>query len=237
VGASAARIEGPESSSRASDAGPPSEGTTFDADRAGGPSSDFEAVVGDWAVGEQAGARGFFVDGSRWRDGVPSATLSEQAKRLYGDRYAEFLDGVKTFAFFPLALWKGLPIDGDVRVSVRFFPLGGTIDQAAGIALGVGADGSYSVARANALEDNLLWAKVVRGRRTILDTVRDVPTPSKVWHELSIVSRGTSVEVSVDGIVRLKKSLDAPLRGRLGLWSKADSRVLFDDFKVERLGR
>ncbi|MBK8219245.1 MAG: hypothetical protein IPK71_36430 [Myxococcales bacterium] len=144
---------------------------------------------------------------------------------------------MKTFAFFPLALWKGLPIDGDVRVSVRFFPLGGTIDQAAGIALGVGADGSYSVARANALEDNLLWAKVVRGRRTILDTVRDVPTPSKVWHELSIVSRGTSVEVSVDGIVRLKKSLDAPLRGRLGLWSKADSRVLFDDFKVERLGR
>ena len=47
------------------------------------------------------------VDGTRWRQGTPSANLADQAKRLYGDRYAEFLDGVKAFAFFPLAVWKG----------------------------------------------------------------------------------------------------------------------------------
>lgn len=42
------------------------------------------------------------VDGSKWRQGTPSASLADQAKRLYGERYAEFLDGVKAFAFFPL---------------------------------------------------------------------------------------------------------------------------------------
>jgi len=30
----------------------------------------------------------------------------------------------------------------------------------------------------------------------------------------------------------LKRSLEAPASGRCGLWSKADSQVLFDDFRV-----
>ena len=67
------------------------------------PPTAFEGVVGDWYVGEADGKKGLMVDGTRWRQGTPSANLADQAKRLYGDRYAEFLDGVKAFAFFPLA--------------------------------------------------------------------------------------------------------------------------------------
>src|SRR5690242_8555100 len=125
--------------------------TSFDSDPVGAPSPSFEAVVGDWYVFETDKIRGLKVDGAKWRNGVPSASLADQAKRLYGDRYAEFLDGVKAFAFFPLAVWKGDCPSGDLRISFKFYPQAGRIDQGAGIAWSIAPDGSYWGARANAL--------------------------------------------------------------------------------------
>jgi hypothetical protein len=206
---------------------------TFDSEPTGAPSPSFEAVVGDWYVAAEAGAHGFKVDGGRWRSGTPSANIADQAKRLYGDRYAEFLDGVKAFAFFPLAVWNGEPPPGDVSISVRFYPLAGSVDQAAGIAFAVAPDGSYLGIRANALEDNILYFRVVKGKRTVIDDVRNVPTPSKTWHTLSVEIRGAKVVATLDGQKRFEKTLDKAPRGKIGLWSKADSQVLFDDFKVE----
>jgi len=44
------------------------------------------------------------------------------------------------------------------------------------------------------------------------------------------------VVAEVDGTKRLDKNLDAaPVSGRVGLWSKADSVVMFDDFEVSAL--
>jgi hypothetical protein len=184
---------------------------TFDADTPGAPAAGVEAVIGDWVVAERAGARGLLVDGSRWRSGSPAVNL------------------------FPLAVARQELPTGDARMSVRFYPFAGRIDQAAGIAFGIQPDGSYVCVRANALEDNILWARVVRGRRTIIDTVRTTPTPTRAWHTLIVILRGHEMNVELDGVNRFHKTLDAVPRGRVGLWSKADSQVLFDDFRVERL--
>ena len=208
---------------------------SFDADPVGGPASGVEAVIGDWIVAEREGARGLMVDGSHWRSGTPSVSLADQARRLYGDRYAEFLDGVRAFAFYPLAVVQQDPPEGDVRMSVRFYPFAGKIDQAAGIAFGIQPDGSYVSVRANALEDNILWARVVRGKRTIIDTIRNTPTPTRTWHTLTVTLRGFEMDVELDGANVFHKTLDAVHHGRVGLWSKADSQVLFDDFRVEQL--
>ncbi len=205
---------------------------SFDAESVGAPSASFEGVVGDWSVGEASGARGLLVDGSRWRNGTPSAGLAEQAKRLYGDRYAEFLDGVKAFAFYPFAIWRGEPPRDAFSVSVRFYPFGGKIDQAAGIAFAIAPDGSYQGVRANALEDNVLYFRVVKGKRAVLDVIRDVSTPSKSWHTLRVSLDAKHLAADLDGRKVLEKTLDAPPEGRIGLWSKADSQVLFDDFQV-----
>jgi len=210
-------------------------GVTFDTDALGAPPAGFEGIVGDWYVAEAAGARGLEVDGSKWRSGTASANLADQAKRLYGERYAEFLDGVKAFAFFPFAVWKGDPPAGDLRVSVRFFPIAGRIDQGAGIAFGVAPDGTYLGVRANALEDNLLFFRVVKGQRTIIDTVRSVETATKTWHTLVIELRGKTLTAELDGKKRFEKALSAAPTGKVGLWSKADSQVLFDDFTVSAL--
>jgi hypothetical protein len=205
---------------------------TFDADPLGAPSPSFEAVVGDWYVAEDAGAKGLKVDGAKWRSGQASASIADQAKRLYGDRYAEFLDGVKAFAFFPFAVYQREPPTSDMRISVRFYPEAGKIDQAAGIAFAMTPDGSYLGVRANALEDNMLFFRVVKGKRTIIDTVRGVSTSTRAWHTLSVDLRQKHLVVELDGQKRFEKTLDAIPWGRVGLWSKADSQVLFDDFKV-----
>ena len=219
----------------ASDTAPAGITLTFDKDEVGGPAAGIEPVIGDWRVGEAGGARGLLVDGSRWRNGTPSANLADQARKLYGDRYAEFLDGVKAFAFFPLALVQQPPPTGDVRMSIRFYPIAGRIDQGAGIAFDAQPDGSYWGVRANALENNLLFFRVVRGKRTVLDTVRNTPTPTKTWHTLVATLRGKKLAVELDGKQVFQKTLDAAPTGRVGLWSKADSQVLFDELRVEKL--
>ncbi|MCU0682884.1 MAG: hypothetical protein MUF34_11645 [Polyangiaceae bacterium] len=211
------------------------EAIVFDSDATGGPASTFETVVGDWYVAEEVDARGFKVDGSKWRSGTPSANLADQAKRLYGERYAEFLDGVKAFAFYPLAIKKGEVPAGDLRVSVKFYPIAGKIDQAAGIAFGIAPDGSYLGARANALEDNILVFQVVKGKRTVFDTIRNTPTPTRTWHTFAVEVRGKHVRVELDGKMRFEKEYAVVRPGRVGLWSKADSQVLFDDFTVTPL--
>jgi hypothetical protein len=206
----------------------------FNSDPIGAPPPAFEPVVGEWYVAEAGGQRGLRVDGSKWREGVPAANLADQAKRLYGDKYAEFLDGVKAFAFFPLAIYKTPPSSADFKIAVRFYPEGGRIDQGAGIAFDIGADGSYQGVRANALEDNLLYFKVVRGKRTVLENIRNTPTPTHAWHALSVDIKGKHLVVELDGQRRLERDLPAPpaAGARVGLWSKADSQVLMDDFSL-----
>ena len=88
--------------------------------------------------------------------------------------------------------------------------------------------------RTTALEDNLLFFRVLRGKRTILDTVRGVQTATRTWHTLKVTLHGRALSVSLDGEERLKRESEAPPSGRCGLWSKADSQVLFDDFTVGR---
>ena len=158
---------------------PTEQHVSFAAQQRGAPPSTFEPVIGDWYVAEGGGERGLLVDGGTWRQGGPSANLADQARRLYGERYAEFLDGVKAFAYFPLAVWQGDCSGADLTLSVRFYPQAGRIDQAAGIAWSIAPDGSYFGVRANALEDNLLCFQVVRGKRTILDTIRGVATAGR----------------------------------------------------------
>ncbi len=230
------------SAPRASSGTPLADATTpmattvsFDADKPGEASPDFEGVVGDWYVADENGAKGLKVDGGKWRGGEPSVSLADQARHLYGDHYAEFLDGVKAFAFFPLAVWKTEPPKGDLRISARFYPEAGKVDQAAGIIFAIAPDGTYWGVRANALEDNLLFFKVVKGRRTVFDDVRNVPTSSRSWHALAVELRGKHLSATLDGQKRFDKVLDFVPSGRIGLWSKADSQVLFDDFTVTAL--
>jgi hypothetical protein len=65
---------------------------------------------------------------------------------------------------FPLAIYK--PISAkNVDVVVRFKPIAGKVDQAGGIVVRLTTPDDYYVVRANALEDNVGFYRVVKGQR------------------------------------------------------------------------
>ena len=71
---------------------------------------------------------------------------------------------------FPLAVYR--PVSAkNVDVLVRFKAVAGKIDQAGGIAVRLTTSDDYYVVRANALEDNVRFYRVVKGRREQIDVL------------------------------------------------------------------
>jgi hypothetical protein len=140
---------------------------------------------------------------------------------------------------FPLAILTAQSLR-DGAISVRFKPISGRVDQAAGLVWRYRDDNNYYVVRANALEDNVVLYKVEDGNRVALSPVgrqgeygqtHDVPAGE--WHELGVQFLGSKFSVSFDGtkLYDVEDSTFADL-GRVGLWTKADSVTQFDDFEV-----
>src|SRR5207302_4162602 len=81
---------------------------------------------------------------------------------------------------FPLAIYD--PISArNVDVVVRFKPVGGTVDQAGGIAVRLASPDDYYVVRANAREDNVRFYRVVNGRRQQIQGA-DLKVATNQWH-------------------------------------------------------
>src|SRR3954451_15926635 len=88
----------------------------------------------------------------------------------------------KTDYRFPLAVYKAYS-GKNVEVSVRFKPVSGGVDQAGGIALRLRTPDDYYVVRANALEDNVRFYRVIKGTREQLAGA-DTKVATNTWHTL-----------------------------------------------------
>jgi len=190
-------------------------------------------MVGHWTIAQEGGRKVLKVDGTQWREGQSGTSLADKARTIYGERYAEFLDSVKAFAYFPYAVARDVPDFQNGEISLRFKPLAGRVDQAGGILFDLKPNGDYLALRANALEHNLVLWRVVKGRRSSVKWVRNTPTPSGQWHDLKLVVHGRTVEGYLDGKRVLEHTLDRPVSGRVGIWTKADSVCLFDAYRVD----
>ena len=137
----------------------------------------------------------------------------------------------KTDYRFPLAVFDR-PVLLDLDVAVRFKPVSGEVDRAAGIAVRLTDRDNYYVVRANALEDNVRLYRVVKGDRHQFAGA-NVKVKSGIWQELRLVVRGTRFEVFFEGR-SLYVATDAVFAtaGRVALWTKADSVTSFDDLRI-----
>lgn len=142
--------------------------------------------------------------------------------------------GDRTRDRYPLAILDGLEAR-DVAASVRFRPISGRVDQAAGLVVRLRDANNYYIARANALEDNVRLYRVVDGRRIQFGGV-DVPVPRERWQALGLRVEGDRFAVSLDGR-EIFAATDRTFQdaGRVGLWTKADSLTHFDALEVQPL--
>lgn len=150
----------------------------------------------------------------------------------------------KTGYRFPVCVYDSLGAK-DVDASVKFKPVKGSEDQAAGIVWRYMGKDNYYIVRANANEDNVVLYKVEKGKRTDLPLKGKGRTygmkakvPSQEWGTLRLVARGNLFEVYYnDKMLYEVEDSTFTNAGKVGLWTKADSYTLFDDFTIKSLDK
>jgi hypothetical protein len=115
-------------------------------------------------------------------------------------------------------------------VEVKFKPISGKEDQAGGVVWRAKDANNYYIARANALEGNVTIYDTLNGRRTERKRT-SIKVASNQWHTLRVDFQDKHFTVTFDGTKAIEwddeKLKDA---GKVGVWTKADSVTLFDDF-------
>ena len=85
-------------------------------------------------------------------------------------------------------------------------------------------------ARANALEDNVTIYHTIKGKRVSFKNI-DTKVAPGVWHTLRAEFKGNQFTVIFDGKKVIEATDDSfSEAGKVGVWTKADSVTLFDDF-------
>jgi hypothetical protein len=184
-------------------------------------------LVGAWQVVPEEGRRLLKLEGAR-----AGRNLMEKARDLFGAGGADFLAGLRAHPDDPLAVAREPVSFEGGEINLRFKLLAGRKDQAAGILFGLQPSGDYLALRADALENNLMLLRVAKGRRRALAEVRNTPTAGGQWHALKLTLRDRVLRAFLDGAEVLEHTLDEPVAGRVGIASKGDSVVLFDQFTV-----
>jgi hypothetical protein len=193
----------------------------------------FLPMVGSWVVASEEGRKVILVDGRAWQKGQPAGGLAANARAIYGARHEEFIDNVKAFAYFPIAVAKDVDNFENGEISVRFQMIGGTLDRCSGIMFDLKPNGDYLTVRYNGTEDNLVLWTFNSGKRSFVKRgTENVPLELGTWHEIKIAVHGTQLEGYLDGKHLLDYTLKAPVSGKVGLWSKTDSMSEFADFTV-----
>jgi len=205
----------------------------FDKDTPGKEPKSFLPMVGSWVVTKEAGHNVLFIDGRVWKRGQPAGGLADKARALYGARNEEFIESIKAFAYFPIAVAKGINDFQNGEISVRFQMVGGTLDRCAGILFNVKPNGDYLTVRFNGTEDNVVLWTFNNGVRKFVKRAPDiVPLELGTWHTLKVAVQGTQLKGYLDGKLMLEHTLAEPVSGKVGVWSKTDSMTEFDDFTV-----
>ena len=206
---------------------------SLSAEKVGAEPKSFLPMVGDWIIAQDDGKKVVMVDGRKWKRGQPAGGLADKAREIYGARHEDFIDNVAAFAYFPIAVAKGIDNFENGELSVKFKMIGGALDRCSGILLDVKPNGDYLAVRFNGTEDNLVLWTFNSGKRSFVKRGNDnVPLELGTWHEIKVGIHGTQLTGYLDGKLLIEFTLKEPVSGKVGLWSKTDSMSEFDAFTV-----
>jgi hypothetical protein len=231
-------------------------------EQAGKPPAAFEPMVGTWVVVEDGKDKAIMVDGRPWvasKDN-PTRLLIESARKLYGTSNEELMDNAKQFAYYPVAILKGVDNCSSGTISLKFKTISGESDRCSGILFNVKPNGDWLAIRYNDTENNVaLWEFHNGIRRPVKFSDRAKPfmLDKSAWHELKMTVDGADFKAWLDGALALEYTIGSqpgpsrnggppnpdlipennpvlrpPVSGRIGLWSKTDSTSYFKDYVV-----
>jgi len=230
----------------------------------GKPPATFEPMVGTWVVAQDGADKVVMVDGRPWVAGKdnPTKLLIESARRLYGTSNEDLMDNAKQFAYYPVAVLKGVDNFSNGSITMKFKTVAGDADRCSGILFNVKPNGDWLALRYNDTEHNVVLWEFHNGIRRPLIRLRDgnllsAPGDREKWHELRLDVDGANITGTLDGTKVLEFVLGSapppgrnnappnpdlfpennpvvkgPVSGRIGLWSKTDSTSYFKDYVV-----
>lgn len=222
----------------------------------------FEPIMGSWIVTEDGPDKVIMVDGRPWvasKDN-PTKLIIESARKLYGVKNEELMDNAKQFAYYPVAILKGVDNFSNGTISLKFKTISGDADRCSGILFNVKSSGDWLSVRYNDTENNVaLWEfhNGIRRGVKFSDKTKPFMLDKAAWHELKMTVDGTDFKAWLDGTLALEYTfgsqpgpgrnggppnpdlnpannpvLQPPVAGQIGLWSKTDSTSYFKDYVV-----
>jgi hypothetical protein len=219
----------------------------------------FEPMVGTWLVAQDGPDKVIVVDGRPWvanKDNV-SKLLVQSARKLYGTSNEELMDNAKQFAYYPVAVLRGVDNFTNGTISMKFKTVAGDADRCSGILFNVKPNGDWLAIRYNDTENNVaLWEFHNGMRHNVKFSGAKFPLDRAAWHELKMTVDGADFKAWLDGQLALEYTLGSepqagrkgppnedlfpknnavlrpPVQGRIGLWSKTDSTSYFKDYVV-----
>ncbi len=228
----------------------------------GKPPATFEPMVGTWVVAQDGADKVIMIDGRPWvasKDN-PTKLLIESARKLYGTSNEELMDNAKQFAYFPVAVLRGLDNFTNGTISVKFKTIAGDADRASGILFNVKPNGDWLAVRYNDTENNVaLWEfhNGIRRNMRFSDRAHKFMLDRAAWHELKLTIDGADLKTTLDGELALEYTLGSqpgpgrnnappnpdlvpannavlrpPVMGKVGVWAKTDTTSYFKDYVV-----
>jgi len=225
----------------------------------GKPPVAFEPMVGTWVIAQDGADKVIMIDGRPWvasKDN-PARLLLQTARKLYGTSNEELMDNAKQFAYYPVAVLKGVDNFSNGTIRMKFKTVAGDSDRCSGILFNVKPNGDWLAVRYNDTENNVaLWEFHNGIRRNVKFSDRNKPflLDRAAWHELQLTIEGASLMARLDGAEALEYTLGSepsvgrrgppnpdlfpannavlrpPVAGKVGLWSKTDSTSYFKDY-------
>lgn len=175
------------------------------------PKGFFEALTGSGKKGQW---RVLKVQHSPSSDNVVAQTKTDKTAKRFPLLMVEYIDYKDAMAY------------------VKFRAEGGEADQAAGLVFRYKDNQNYYVLSANALKNNVHLYKVSNGQQKLLGE-KNMPVSSNEWHLLKVVYDGKKIRCFFENAMVIEVLDDTFSSGGIGLWTKSDSYVLFDDLVLQ----
>jgi hypothetical protein len=176
---------------------------------------------GEWKITMEPNSTQFALKGAVGTKDRPSqiAALSQISRDPTDER-------------FPMFLWDG-DVFGDLTLTTHFKINGGGSEQIAGVVFRAKDARNCYVARANALDGNVRFYKFVNGERSA-PIGNSMPITKGEWHELTVICRGTKIQVRLDGKEAMPELTDNSfIIGKVGFITKSDSQASFSDAVIQ----